>query len=666
MRLVRIGVSAVSVKVGDFAENRRRLAEAIEQGRAQGVHLLVTPELAISGYSLEDRIWWPEIARRSWEALLELAKACADITVFVGLPVRKDALTYNAMALVHDQRIRGLILKKHLPTYSIFYEGRNWAPWVEGVTEINGVPAGDLVFRLPYGQVSGEICEDLWTARSPAHARVIAGAEIICNGSASPFTPLKNDRRRRLIRSAAENLACVYAYANLLGCDNSRLVFDGGGFIVTPESVVVEGPTLSKSAWTLAEGIVDLDEIGRIRAENSTWRQIAVDKREAGATQTLDVTDGTYTPAKLDEYVAKMPKSFFDADPDPVHLAPRTSHFAPSERYLDELFDGLVLGLRDYFEKVGAFKRFLIALSGGRDSALCLLMAVHAAKALREGREPERYAERISTVYLPNKAYSSSATEKAARALAEELGVPFRVASIAEEAEIALAKAAELAGGMDNVTPLARQNLQARVRGNMMLNWANSVGGLVLVTSNLSEAAVGYTTTGGDNQGGYSPVANVPKTVISRLLEHLAKRDGIKSLRHILAIPPTAELAPDQRDETDLMPYIILDDLMYLFAKRRMSLTDCWRVLCSRYTDHDPEQLRTWTADFGRRFVYNQWKRDQHPVTMKVMDLDLDPKTGFRFPVTQSIEHELNDLSSAELTRHSDTSDGSIAPPKNG
>jgi NAD+ synthase (glutamine-hydrolysing) len=308
-----------------------------------------------------------------------------------------------------------------------------------------------------------------------------------------------------------------------------------------------------------------------------------------------------------------------------------------------------VLGLRDYFEKVGVFKRFLVALSGGRDSALCLLMAVEAAKSFNGGRDAETFADHIRTVYLPNKAFSSSATESAARALAEELGVSFQVVSISEEVEVALAKAAELAGGIENVAPLARQNLQARVRGNMMLNWANSVGGLLLVTSNLSEAAVGYTTTGGDNQGGYSPIANVPKTVISRLLEYLAKRDGIKSLASILAIPPTAELAPNQRDEADLMPYVILDDLMYLFAKRRMSLVDCWRVLCHRYADHGAEQLRTWTGDFGRRFVYNQWKRDQHPVTMKVMDLDLDPKTGFRFPVTQSIAQELDDLAAAKL-----------------
>ena len=180
-------------------------------------------------------------------------------------------------------------------------------------------------------------------------------------------------------------------------------------------------------------------------------------------------------------------------------------------------------------------------------------------------------------------------------------------------------------------------------------NWSNSVCGLLLVTSNLSEAAVGYTTTGGDNQGGFSPIANVPKTVISRLIEYLARRDDIKALRLILEIPPSAELAPDQQDEKDLMPYVVLDDLMYLFAKKRMTLADCWRTLCRRHPNHSPQQLREWTRRFGILFVANQWKRDQHPVTMKVMDLDLDPKTGFRFPVTQSIQHELDELDKAEL-----------------
>lgn len=639
MRLVKIGVSAVSVKVGAFGENRERLLTVIDEARRRNVHLLVTPELGISGYSLEDRIWWPDIARRSWESLERIAEQCHGITTFVGLPVRHRSLMHNAMALIHDGRICGLIMKKSLPTYSIFYEGRNWAPWRHGVTEINGVPAGDLVFRLPYGAVSGEICEDLWSATSPAFARAVAGAEIVCNGSASPFAPRKNEQRRRLVKVAAERLACVYAYANLLGCDNSRLVFAGGGFIATPERVVAEGPTLSKEPWTLVTGIVDLDDVSRARAENSTWRENVVTPQDNGEIQTIHVPGPEPEGASLREYVAQMPVSFFDAVP--------VAGGNESELYLEELFQALVLGLRDYFEKVGVFDRFLVALSGGRDSALCLLLAVHAAKWLKAGAVADRFAERVSAVYLPNRLYSSDATEDAARSLAEALGVPFKVVSISEEAEIALDKAAELVGDPARVTPLARQNLQARVRGNMMLNWANSEKGLLLVTSNLSEAAVGYTTTGGDNQGGYSPISNVPKTLISRLLEYIARRDSLHALDKVLRIPPSAELAPDQRDEDDLMPYVVLDDLLYLFAGRRMSLADCWSVLCLRHEDHDPEQLREWTARFGRLFAYNQWKRDQHPVTMKVMDLDLDPKTGFRFPVTQCIDDELEDLKQA-------------------
>ena len=229
MRLVRIGTAAISVKVADFAWNVARLREIIEAAKAEKVHLLVTPELSISGYSLEDRLFWPDITEQSWIALQELAPCCQGISVFVGLPVRIDAMIYNAAALISDGVVRGLILKKYLPTYSIFYEGRNWTAWQGGVTQIHGVPAGDLVFKLPFGNVTAEICEDLWSASSPAHERVRAGAEIICNPSASPFTPRKNEARKRLVRGTASTLKTVYAYANLLGCDSSRVVFDGGG-----------------------------------------------------------------------------------------------------------------------------------------------------------------------------------------------------------------------------------------------------------------------------------------------------------------------------------------------------------------------------------------------------------------------------------------------------
>lgn len=642
MRLVRIGVASVSVKVGDFAGNAERLRAVIEAAGEEGTHLLVTPELALSGYSLEDRVWWPDIARRAWDAVQELAARCHGITAFVGLPVHHDSMMYNGAALLHAGSVRGLLLKKFLPTYSIFYEGRNWTAWRQGVAAINGVPAGDVVFKLPFGLVSGEICEDLWSSKSPAQARVLAGAEVICNLSASPFTPRKNRQRRRLVLTSAQSLACVYAYANILGLDNSRLIFDGGGFLATPEGIVFEAPILQPEYWTLRTAVVDLDDVARARAENSTWRE--ADRQGVDTVQVVDVTAGAFTPAPPAEYAAQLPASFFWPDEETGAPAP-----TEAEAYLDELFDGLVLGLRDYFEKVGAFDRFLIALSGGRDSALCALLAVEAAKLLESGRDRDGYADRVWTVYLPNEALSSSETQSAARALAEELGVPFKVLDISREARVALERASELAGGEDQVAPMARQNLQARIRGAVMLNWANSVGGLVLVTSNLSEAAVGYTTTGGDNQGGYSPIANVPKTLVTRLLQHVAERRGYASIQGILDIPPSAELAPDQQDERDLMPYAVLDDLLYLFARRRLALTDCWRLLVHRHAGHDAEQLRAWTAHFGRLFAYNQWKREQLPVAMKVLELDLDPKTGFRFPVTQSIRNELDELDEAEL-----------------
>ncbi len=641
MRLVKIGVAGVSVKVGDFSGNEARLREVIAAAREQGTHLLVTPELALSGYSLADRVWWPDVARRSWDALEKLAEHCAGISVFVGLPVRIDALMYNAMALIHDREILGLILKRNLPSYSIFYEGRNWSSWVGGVTDYEGVPAGDLVFDLPFGKVSGEICEDLWSPESPAKARVVAGAEIICNGSASPFTPLKNEHRKNLVKGAAGRLACVYAFANLLGLDDSRLVFDGGGIIAMPERLVAEGPLLSKQSWVLTTGVVDLDSVARSRAENSTWRQHAQTKNGADVVAMV-TANGEFLPASVSEYAAQFPSNFFWPEE-------RSTPASDGNPYLDELFDAMVLGLRDYYEKVGAFDTFLVALSGGRDSALCLLLAVYAAKAFNGGTTVDAFTQHVKTVYLPNRLYSSSATEDAARTLAEELGVSFQVVSITEESEIALQKAAELMGDESQVTPLAKQNLQARVRGSMMLNWANSATGLLLVTSNLSEAAVGYTTTGGDNQGGYSPIANVPKTLVSRLLAYIAQRDGIQSLQGVLAIPPSAELAPDQQDEDDLMPYPVLDDLMYLFAHKRMALADCWRIVCHRRNEYDPEQLREWATLFGRLFVNSQWKREQLPVALKVLELDLDPKTGFRFPVTQSVDDELAELREATL-----------------
>ncbi len=646
MRLVKIGTASVSVKVGDYKRNVEYIKEVIREAIMQGVNLLVLPELAISGYSLEDRVFWDDIVSTSWEYLKIVAETTkSGIGVFVGLPVKKDVHLYNASAFICGGKIWGLILKQYIPTYHIFYESRYWSSWDSGTTEINGVPAGDLIFELPYGKVSAEICEDVWVPTSPSIERVLSGAEIICNLSASPFLPLKNLTRRQLIISSAVKLKSVYVYSNLLGYDGSRLVFDGGGIIATPEGRFVESTLLSYEPWILTTMVVDLDEVVRARKENSCWKLNSINAMKNSKAVSVKVDVCTNKLPSIKEWVEQFPRSLFIPD----ITSSFSSNVRISENYFEQLFNALALGLRDYFEKVGVFEKFLVALSGGRDSALCLLLAVEASKHIEGGKYKNHYKQKIEAIYLPHKNFSRSETFECAKLLAEELGVPFKVVSIHEEAELALKKSAEIMGSEAGVKPITKQNLQARIRGAMMLNWANNVNGLLLVTSNLSEAAVGYTTTGGDNEGGFSIIANVPKTVVSALLEYLLETRGIKSLKKILSIPPTAELAPNQTDEGDLMPYRVLDDLIYLYAGMRLSLADCWKVICHRFPEFDKEQLRKWTEDFARRLIWNQWKRDQHPVSLKVLEPDFDPKTGFRFPITQSLEDEITKLRKASL-----------------
>ncbi|MGC9053915.1 MAG: nitrilase-related carbon-nitrogen hydrolase, partial [Candidatus Hydrogenedens sp.] len=417
MRLVKVGTSSVSVKVGDFQRNTENLCEVIDTARKENVHLLVTPELAISGYSLEDRLFWDDIIEHSWTSLLQIAEHTEGIGIFVGLPVQKESHLFNATAFVCNRKIHGLILKKYLPTYQVFYEGRYWSSWAGGTTEIHGIPAGDIIFELPYGLVSAEICEDIWSSHSPSADRAIHGAEIICNLSASPFSPLKNQLRKQLVLTNAMRIKVVYIYSNLLGCDNSRLIFDGGGIIATPEGSIVSGKILSNKRWTLTTTVVNLNEVTRIRKENSTWKTEALQLEKENTTKKVVVDYPQFVPSPLKEWVNTLPQSFYIPD------AKLSEGIQIENNYFEQLFSALSLGLRDYFEKVGIFDKFLVALSGGRDSALSLLLAVEAGKNLMEGKYPDKYKDKVACIYLPHKDYSSSDTRKAAELLAQELGV---------------------------------------------------------------------------------------------------------------------------------------------------------------------------------------------------------------------------------------------------
>jgi NAD+ synthase (glutamine-hydrolysing) len=639
MRLVKIGVGCVSPRVGDLRGNRTLLEQLIEHARADGVTLLCTPELGISGYSLGDRVLWDDFPDRCFDEVENLAARCTDIDVFVGTPVHDESRIYNGLALLSGGEIAGITLKQFLPNYGIFYEGRQWTGWSHGTTRIRGLPAGELLYRLPYGIVGAEICEDAWSVNAPSRKLALHGAEIIVNGSAAPFTAGKQARRRRIVAGAADALMAAYAYANLLGCDSSRLVFDGGGMIAAPGHGLTEGARLSTDGWTLATAVVDLGALESQRTANSTWR-----------TTTLRADPDAAQPEIVPVMRAHKP---LDAKQAPVQ--PGSTYYLPAsqpthsttEDLLDDILDALTLGVRDYFVRAEAFDRFLVALSGGRDSALTLVAAWRATLALPDRADP---AERIACRYLPTQQFSSSDTQLAAVGLANELGVEVNVISIQEEFDLAQKVLEQMVGDTAEIKPVARENAQARIRGAMMLNWANCVNGLVLVTSNMSEFAVGYYTTGGDNQGGFAPISGIPKTLVNRLLQRAAERWSLSSVEAILALAPSAELAEDQSDEAELMPYPVLDDILFLFAADRRTPVDVWRLVCTKYPDEDPDRLRGWVAQFVRLFTQNQWKRDQSPVGLKMLELDLDPTTGFRFPVLQSIEDDLRRLADATLT----------------
>jgi len=639
MRLVKIGVGCVSPRVGDLSGNRILLEQLIEHAREVGVTLLCTPELGISGYSLDDRVLWDDFPDRCFDEVVRLAPRCTDIDVFVGTPIHDESRIYNGLALLSGGDVVGITLKQFLPNYGIFYEGRQWTGWSHGTTRIRGLPAGELLYRLPYGIVGAEICEDAWSVNAPSRKLALHGAEIIVNGSASPFTAGKQARRRRIVAGAADALMAAYAYANLLGCDSSRLVFDGGGMIAAPGHKLTEGERLSPASWTLTTAVVDLDALQSQRTANSTWR-----------TTTLRTDPDPTYPELVPVMRAHKP---LDASQAPVQ--PGVTYFLPASQpthsstddLLDDILDALALGVRDYFVRAEAFDRILVALSGGRDSALTLVAAWRAVLALPGGGDP---AQRIATRYLPTRDFSSSDTRLAAVGLATELGVDVNVISIQEEFELAQKVLQQMVGDTAEIKPVARENAQARIRGAMMLNWANCVDGLVLVTSNMSEFAVGYYTTGGDNQGGFAPISGIPKTLVNLLLARAAKRWSLSSVEAILALPPSAELSADQSDEAELMPYPVLDDILFLFAAERRTPVDVWRLVCTKNPDQDPERLRGWVGQFVRLFAQNQWKRDQSPVGLKMLDLDLDPTTGLRFPVLQSLEDDLNRLADAPLT----------------
>jgi NAD+ synthase (glutamine-hydrolysing) len=625
MRLVKVGIASVNTTVGAFSRNLDRVLTLARKMAADDVTVGLFPEQVIGGYPAEDLIQWQGFIDHQWPELERFARETASLpTVFVvGVAVAHQGLRLNCAAVVASGKVLGLVPKEKLPTYSIFYEARTWSRGYPGMAEQHrGVPLGDYLFRFDFGTLAPEVCEDIWSAEGPQRRRTYSGGELVVNLSASPFRIGFVDTRRELIATRAADHQCTIAYANALG-SNDGIIFDGGGFLNQNGRHIQETPRFQEG-YTAA--VVDLDRTMRLRTENTTWRgdYEAWVARGGKAVPTLDCT-GVFT-SRREKLTYPVPphRSFFLPGPDQRRPA--------REALCEDMLDALALGVGDYFEKTRAFKVIGIALSGGRDSLLTLLIAHRYAQKVR----PENPGSLLRAFYMPSR-YSSDATREAAETIARELGVPFQVVPIEEAFDRELAVAKQMLGEQA-VTPVTEQNIQARLRAQRMWNWSNSAGGLFLQTGNMSEKSVGYTTIGGDLMGALAVIANVPKTVVMYLLDYLQDKTGYEGIKKVLAKPAGPELAHNQVGEEELMPFPILDACFYLFAGEKLVPAELVQALTAMFPEVEPTRLQGYADKFVRLFLQSIYKWVQSPLSLHIGNLDLDRERAMQLPVVTGSE----------------------------
>lgn len=657
-----VAAASLNQTVGDWAGNTRRIRDALDQARRVGARLLVLPEMCIPGYSLGDRLMMRGTLERSWAALESLAPHTHGMVAMMGLPLRHRDVLYNVVAVVADGQLIGIVPKENLATGDVQYENRWFSGWVHGHVESHTTPSGDevpfgsLLFDAPgIGRFGVEICEDGWKGIRPGSIAALAGAHIVVNPSASWFTLGKHKVRRAMVEQISREDHVVYLYTSLLGCDATRLVFDGSVFVAQDGRILEEGDRfVLEREMVFVHRIVDLAGLERVRLEEGSWRQ-QVEGLQRGdhgkAPQLVRIAGGFHTVDPAPAEGAYWLDGTVSGSPDPsldwLHrrgLVPR----APTERDLPhlELELALAVALSQYRSKCG-IPGFALALSGGRDSAMCAVLIARAYHYANPDLPQEAVRDLVKnglvTAYMAT-ANSGQATHDAAQHLAAELGATFFDAEIQRAVDTHIDICKELTGvelsWTEPTHDIPLQNVQARLRGSLIWMVANLRQLLLVSTSNKSEAAVGYATMDGDTSGGISPIADVPKSLVTLWLHWAAGFHGLHSLEAVTGIPATAELRPPERaqtDEDDLMPFDILDRLMFQFVQRGQEPLEMFRTLWPSLGDRydSPKGLAAHIDKFIKLVCRAQWKRERFAISFRVTAFDLDPKTGFRFPPVQ-------------------------------
>jgi NAD+ synthase (glutamine-hydrolysing) len=658
MKPISVAAAVINQTPLDWDGNQARLVATIRAARAAGVSVLCLPEMCISGYGCEDAFLGAGVLAEAQRVLFELLPETRGMVVSFGVPLLYHNALFNTAVMVVDGRIVGFAAKRFLAGDGIHYEPRWFKAWKEGhqsSVQLNGVdyPLGDLMFDVGGVKLGFEICEDAWVATRPGAALAKAGIDIILNPSASHFAFGKFETRKRFVIEGSRAFGVSYVYANLLGNESGRVVFDGGALIASGGRLLAAGPRLGFDDWHVTSAVVDVEATRMAQARSASFHPDIDEPRDAWV---------------------RAPFAWPAQPTSPPGNAVPAWETSPSLKE-EEFTRAVTLALFDYLRKSRS-SGFVVSLSGGADStAVASLVALMVRRAVMElGLEGFRdklghvraltdqdaatmVGELLTTVYQAS-ANSSKQTRAAAASVASALGARHIELDVQPLVDSYVAMIEKATGRTLNweQDDLALQNIQARVRAPGVWMLANLRGALLLATSNRSEAALGYATMDGDTCGGISPIGGIDKAFLRHWLEWLQATgpDGIGALPALAVVTrqhSTPELRPPdskQSSEGDLMPFPVLDVIERLAIRDKLVPRDVLSDLAGRFPQYPAALLGQWVERFFTLFSRNQWKRERYAPSFHLDDENLDPKTWCRFPILSGgFRRELADIDGA-------------------
>jgi len=565
MKSLRIALVQINPLVGDLSGNTKKIIETLQKLASSGIELAVFPELAICGYPPEDLLLKPYFIKENKFYLNKIKSACKNITTIIGFPDSEKNKVYNSAAIIRNGKLIYVYHKINLPNYGVFDEKRYFTPGKECA-----------VFHEDRISWAVNICEDIWVEPGPTMYEAKLGkAQLIINISASPYHMGKLLQREKILKKQAKNHNATIAYCNLVG-GQDELVFDGGSLIVSPKG------TILARGKQFTEDIIVADLA--LKETKQPIKKYSIIKNIKLESQKIS-------------YKPKLQKR---------HITPFTK--------IEEIYKALNLGTKDYVSKNG-FKKVILGLSGGIDSALVASLAVDALGS-----------ENVIGLSMPSQ-FNSESTQNDAKKLANNLRIEFHTIPISNifEQYLNILKPYFRNKSWD----ITEENLQARIRGNILMAFSNKHGYLVLTTGNKSETSVGYCTLYGDMAGGFAVLKDVPKQLVYKLSEYrnkIAEKELIP--KTVFTRPPTAELRKNQRDEDSLPPYPILDPIIEAYVEKDKSLSELVK-----------NGINTSTAKKVINLIdKNEYKRRQAPPGIKITPKSFGKDR--RMPITCHVNNE--------------------------